>query len=62
MVKRRKRRHNVAVEREPQGLTERPNAVWSMDCVSGPLSNGRRIKVLTIVDDFSKECIDLVPG
>ncbi|TCP06446.1 integrase-like protein [Crenobacter luteus] len=31
-----------------------------MDFVSDALANGRRIKVLTIVDDFSKECIALV--
>ena len=30
-----------------------------MDFVSDALASGRRIKVLTIVDDFSKEAIDL---
>ncbi len=60
MVKRRRRRHGVAVEREPLACAGKPNAVWSMDFVSDALANGRRIKVLTIVDDFSKECIDLV--
>lgn len=60
MVRRRKRRHGVAVEREPLERPDRPNAVWSMDFVSDALANGRRIKVLTIVDDFSKECIALV--
>ena len=36
-----------------------PNDVWSMDCVSESLSNGRRIKCLTIADDFSHECVDI---
>ena len=31
-----------------------------MDFVSDALANGRRIKVLTIVDDFTKESVDLV--
>jgi putative transposase len=31
-----------------------------MDFVSDTLANGRRIKVLTIVDDFTKESADLV--
>ncbi len=31
-----------------------------MDFASDALANGRRIKVLTIVDDFSKEAVDLV--
>lgn len=30
-----------------------------MDFVSDALASGRRIKVLTIVDDFSKESVDL---
>jgi putative transposase len=58
-VRRRKRRHGVAVERQALELPSSPNQVWSMDFVSDALANGRRIKVLTIVDDFSKEAIDL---
>ena len=59
-VKRRRKRHGVAVEREQLALPSRPNEVWSMDFVSDALTNGRRIKVLTIVDDFTKESVDLV--
>jgi len=59
-VKRRRKRHGVAVEREQLALPCKPNQVWSMDFVSDALSNGRRIKVLTIVDDFTKEAVDLV--
>jgi putative transposase len=59
-VKRRRKRHGVAVEREQLALPSRPNEVWSMDFVSDALANGRRIKVLTIVDDFTKESVDLV--
>ena len=59
-VRRRKKRHGVAIERQVLELPAGPNEVWSMDFVSDALANGRRIKVLTIVDDFSKEAIDLV--
>ena len=59
-VRRRKKRHGVAVERQALELPSSPNQVWSMDFVSDALANGRRIKVLTIVDDFSKEVVDLV--
>jgi putative transposase len=31
-----------------------------MDFISDALANGRRIKVLTIVDDFTTEFVDLV--
>jgi putative transposase len=59
-VKRRRKRCGVAVEREPLTLPSRPNEVWSMDFISDALANGRRIKVLTIVDDFTRESVDLV--
>lgn len=59
-VKRRKRRKGVAVPREPLELPQRRNEVWSMDFVMDALSSGRRIKILTIVDDCTKEAIDLI--
>jgi putative transposase len=40
--------------REPLG---RPNERWSMDFVSDTLSNGRRFRCLTIIDEFSRECL-----
>jgi len=59
-VRRRRRRHGVMVEREQLALPSAPNEVWSMDFVMDALSNGRRLKCLTIVDDFTKEAIDIV--
>ena len=59
-VQRRRRRKGVAVERRPLVEPERPNQVWSMDFVSDALEHGRRLKCLTIVDDFSKESVDIV--
>ena len=35
---------------------ERVNQHWSMDFVADSLFNGRRLRILTVVDDFSKEC------
>ena len=35
----------------------KPNERWSADFVSDTLSTGRRFRALTIVDDFSRECI-----
>jgi putative transposase len=34
-----------------------PNLTWSMDFVMDALATGRRIKCLTCVDDFTKECL-----
>ena len=35
------------------------NQVWSLDFVMDSLASGRRIKCLTVVDDFSRECVDI---
>ncbi|HFD6782169.1 TPA: IS3 family transposase, partial [Pseudomonas aeruginosa] len=60
MVKRRRRRHGVAVERERLSLPSAPNQVWSMDFVFDALSTGRQIKCLTVVDDFTKESVGIL--
>lgn len=60
MVKRRRRRYGVAVERERLSLPSAPNQVWSMDFVFDALSTGRRIKCLTAVDDFTKEAVGIL--
>lgn len=59
-VRRRKRRKGVAVPREALTLPEQRNEVWSMDFVMDALGSGRRIKILTVVDDCTKEAIDLI--
>jgi len=59
-VKRRRKRHGVAVPRQALTLPSGPNQVWSMDFVFDALSTGKRIKCLTIVDDYTKEAVDIV--
>jgi putative transposase len=58
-VRRRKKVRRPASERQPLSLATTPNAVWSMDFVSDALANGRRLKCLTIADDFTHECVDV---
>jgi len=60
-VRRRRRRRGVAVDREPLAMPTAPNQVWSMNFVMDALANDRRVKCLTIVDDFTKESVDIVP-
>ena len=36
---------------------ERPNERWSMDFVSDGLSNGKVIRMLRLVDDYTRECL-----
>jgi putative transposase len=56
--KRRKAKRPVS-ERVPLQLASTVNEVWSMDFVSDSLSTGRRIKCLTVADDFSHECVSI---
>jgi len=41
-------------------LPGRINQRWSLDFVSDTLSDGRRFRILCIVDDFSRECLATV--
>jgi putative transposase len=59
-VRRRRKRRGVALERRPLLVPHGPNEVWSIDFVSDSLEYGRRLKCLTIVDDFTKEAVDIV--
>lgn len=50
---RRKRIQRVATSAH---VISRPNQEWAMDFVSDSLSSGRRIRFLTIVDSYTREC------
>ena len=58
-VRRRKKVRRPASERVPLQIAQDVNQVWSMDFVSDSLANARRIKCLTVADDFSHECVDI---
>jgi putative transposase len=46
--------------RAPMTLPQGPNQRWSLDFVSDTLISGRRIRILAVVDDFTRECLALV--
>jgi len=54
-LKDRTQRHRVA-----QGSAMRPNQKWSMDFVAQRLPDGRWIRVLTVVDQYTRECVTLL--
>jgi len=54
--KRPKRRVSAAC-REKRPAVSNIDQTWSMDIVSDSLFNGHRIRALTIVDNFSRECL-----
>ena len=59
-VQRRRKRRRTTLARQPLLLPQAPNQVWSMDFVMDALDSGRRLKCLTLVDDFTKEAIEIV--
>jgi len=52
----KKRKKRISHLRVVMDRPERINQHWSMDFVSDSLYNGRRFRVLTVVDDLSREC------
>jgi putative transposase len=60
MVRRRGGRKRALGTRAPMVLPLTINQRWSLDFVSDTLSDGRRFRILAIVDDFSRECLTMV--
>lgn len=55
-LRRKHRKKLPAAARVPLPAATRPNERWSMDFIHDQLSNGRRFRTLTIVDDFTRQC------
>lgn len=51
-----RRRVSIKTRKEPI-TAKRKNECWSMDFVSDELFDGRRIRILTIVDNFTRESL-----
>jgi len=52
-----KKRKKLAWPRRSMDVPSSPNQRWSMDFVSGQLSNGRRFSILNVVDYFFREMV-----
>ena len=59
-VKQRKGRKRALGSRVSRTELTRPNERWSVDFVHDALENGRRIRCLTVVDDYSRTCLGIV--
>ena len=60
-VRRRGGRKRALGTRRPMEVPDSPNQRWSLDFVSDAFTDGRRFRILTVVDDFTKENVALVP-
>ena len=56
-VRRKRRKKMSAVVRVPLAAPSRSNERWSMDFLMDVLWGGRRIRILAIVDDYTRECL-----
>jgi putative transposase len=59
---RRPRHHAMAAHRTARPAAGAGNECWSMDFVSDALFDGRRIRALTVVDNFIRESLAVEVG
>jgi len=61
-VRRRGGRKRALGTRATMAVPQDWNLRWSLDFVMDTLVSGRRFRILTAVDDFTRECLGLVAG
>lgn len=59
-VRRRGGRKRALGTRAPITIPQDANQRWSLDFVSDTLVDGRRFRILCVIDDFSRECLATV--
>jgi len=58
-IRKRRRRRKLAARRVPLGAPIAPNETWGMDFVHDVTVGGRRLRILTILDLHTRECLGL---
>ncbi len=59
-VRKRGGRKRALGTRRPMLVPNAPNQRWSLDFVSDAMTDGRRFRVLCIIDDYTRECLALM--
>jgi len=57
--RRKPKRRRAAMVRVEKPAVTRVNERWAMDFMSDALVNGQKLRVLTVVDTYSRECVAL---
>jgi putative transposase len=60
VVRRRGGRKRALGTRAPMLIPEWPNDRWSLDFVADQFIDGRRLRILVVVDDCTRECLALI--
>lgn len=58
----RRKRKKVRTGETVPAVATRPNDVWSYDFMFDATVGGRRMKVLTVIDEFTREALAIVPA
>nr|WP_256365055.1 IS3 family transposase [Caldimonas brevitalea] len=58
----RPKRNKAAKLRQPKKLAHAINEIWSMDFVADNLFDGRKLRMLTVVDLYTRECLAIEVG
>ncbi len=59
-MRKRGGRKRATGTRAPTAIPQGPNQRWSLGFASDSLSDGRRFRVLCVIDDFSRDCLACV--
>ena len=59
-VRRRGGRKRALGTRAPLAVPQGANQRWSLDFLSDAFAEGRRFRILAVVDDFTRECLALI--
>ena len=59
LKRKRPKRRRAAVTRRQVQPASRPTERWAMDFMHDTLADGRKIRVLTLIDVFTRECLAL---
>ena len=60
IVRRRSGRKRALGTRAPMLIPQAPNERWSLDVVADQFIDGRRLRILVVIDDCSRECLALI--
>jgi len=59
IVRTKQRRKIARRQRGAIAMATSPNQCWSMDLMSDKLADGRSFRILTVMDQFTRECVCL---
>jgi putative transposase len=58
-IRKRRPQKLVSAPRVPRPISEAPNAQWALDFITDAFASGRRFRVLSVVDEWTRECLAL---